>query len=133
MSIKITAAQREALYVQVLDHLSGIGDLWLAIDAGEYEKADSLGHAFADDLRLLLEDLGWPNRADLPADGSLELTMAPKTCAGSSSACATKPPSSTPTRCPAPATTRRCCAEPSWRLRRAAGCSVKSAARTTLS
>ena len=78
MSIRITAAQREALYVQVLDHLSGIGDLWLAVDAGEYEKADSLGHAFADDLRLLLEDLGWPDRADRPADGSVELTMEPE-------------------------------------------------------
>lgn len=78
MPVEITAEQREALYVQVLDHLSGIGDLWLAIDAGEYEKADRLGHAFADDLRLLLEDLGWPNRVDPPADGRVELTMSPE-------------------------------------------------------
>ncbi|HEV7482506.1 MAG TPA: hypothetical protein VGO13_05345 [Solirubrobacterales bacterium] len=75
MPVTITAAQREALYTQVLDHLSGIGDLWLAIESREYEKAGTLGHAFADDLRLLLEDLGWPDHSDLPADGSVELTM----------------------------------------------------------
>jgi hypothetical protein len=78
MPVKITAEQREALYVQVLDHLSGIGDLWLVIEAGEHEKADRLGHAFADDLRLLLDDLGWPGRSDLPADGSVELTVPPE-------------------------------------------------------
>jgi hypothetical protein len=77
MPVKITADQREALYVQVLDHLSGIADLGLAIDAGEYEKADRLGHEFADDLRLLLDDLGWPERDGVPPEGCVELTMAP--------------------------------------------------------
>jgi hypothetical protein len=73
--VTITAEQREALYVQVLDHLSGIGDLWLAIDAGDYKVADSLGHAFVDDLRLLLDDLGWPGRSALSGDGSVALAM----------------------------------------------------------
>jgi hypothetical protein len=45
MPVTISAAQREALYTQVLDHLSGIGDLWLAIESREYEKAGTLGHA----------------------------------------------------------------------------------------
>jgi hypothetical protein len=76
--VTISAKQREALYTQVLDHLSGVGDLWLAIDAGDYQQADTLGRAFADDLRLLLDDLGWPDRTDLPADGRVELTMAPE-------------------------------------------------------
>jgi hypothetical protein len=77
MPVKITADQREALYVQVLDHLSGIADLWLAIDAGEYAKADRLGHEFADDLRLLLDDLGWPEQGRHSAEGCVELTMPP--------------------------------------------------------
>jgi len=77
MPITITARQREALYVQVLDHLSGIGDLWLAIDAGDYEHADVLGHAFVDDLRLLLDDLGWPDQEELPPDAKVELTLPP--------------------------------------------------------
>ena len=77
MPVTISAKQRDALYTQVLDHLSGIGDLWLAIDAGDFRQADALGHAFVDDLRLLLDDLGWPDRTDLPADGRVELTMPP--------------------------------------------------------
>lgn len=77
MPVKISAEQREALYIQVLDHLSGIGDLWLAIDAGEYERADRLGRAFGDDLRLLLDDLGWPDRDGPPAGEFIELTMPP--------------------------------------------------------
>ncbi|MGE0065770.1 MAG: hypothetical protein AB7F97_09160 [Solirubrobacterales bacterium] len=48
MTITISAEQREALYIQVLDHLSGLSDLWLAIDARDFEKADALGRAFAD-------------------------------------------------------------------------------------
>ncbi|HEX2391981.1 MAG TPA: hypothetical protein VHI77_03585 [Solirubrobacterales bacterium] len=77
MPITISAAQREVLYVQVLDHLSGLGDLWLAIEGEDYPRADALGHAFADDLRLLLEDLGWPDREELPSGGRVELTMPP--------------------------------------------------------
>jgi hypothetical protein len=75
--VTITARQREALYIQVLDHLGGIGDLPLAIDAGNYIEADALGRAFADDLRLLLDDLGWPDRSEHPPDGLVELTMPP--------------------------------------------------------
>jgi hypothetical protein len=78
MPITISAAQREALYVQVLDHLSGLGDLWLAIEGEDYPRADALGHAFADDLRLLLDDLGWPDRKELPPGGRVELTMPPE-------------------------------------------------------
>lgn len=77
MPVTITARQREALYIQVLDHLSGIGDLRLAIDAGDYEEANALGRAFADDLRLLLDDPGWPDQLEHPPDGLVELTMLP--------------------------------------------------------
>lgn len=75
MPVTISAEQREALYAQVLDHLGGLGDFLLAIDAGDYLKADALGRAFADDLRLLLDDLGWPDTWNSRADSSVELTM----------------------------------------------------------
>jgi hypothetical protein len=58
-TIKISAAHRDALYDQILDRLSGIGDVWLAVSAKDYEAATRLGREYSDDLRLLLDDLGW--------------------------------------------------------------------------
>ncbi|HEX4730466.1 MAG TPA: hypothetical protein VH299_04320 [Solirubrobacterales bacterium] len=58
MSLTITAAQRDALYDQILDRLSGIGDIELAIQLENYDAAERLGREYSDDLRLLLEDLG---------------------------------------------------------------------------
>ena len=43
---------------QILDRLSGIGAIAIAIDAEHYEAAEQLGREFSDDLRLLLDDLG---------------------------------------------------------------------------
>ena len=40
MSLTITAAQRDALYDQILDRLSGIGDIELAIRAGKLRDAE---------------------------------------------------------------------------------------------
>jgi hypothetical protein len=57
MSLTITAAQRDALYDQILDRLSGIGDIELAIESENYEAAERLGREYCDELRLL-EDLG---------------------------------------------------------------------------
>ena len=57
--IVITGAQRDALYELCLNRLSGLGDLWPAIEEGEYDAADRLGREFSDDLRLILDDLGW--------------------------------------------------------------------------
>lgn len=59
MAIEITPEQRDALYEQILIKLSGIGDVWIAVCAGDYETADRLGRAYSDDLRLVLDDLGW--------------------------------------------------------------------------
>lgn len=73
MSITITAAQRDALYEDVLTHLSGVGDLWLTIEREDYEAADRLGREFADDLTLILDDLGW----GAESSESIELTTAP--------------------------------------------------------
>ena len=58
MGLTITAEQRDALYDQLLDRLSGIGDIEIAIDAKNYDTAERLGREFSDDLRLLLDDLG---------------------------------------------------------------------------
>ena len=58
MSPTITAAQRDALYDQLLDRLSGIGDIEVAIQARDFENAEQIGREYSDDLRLLLDDLG---------------------------------------------------------------------------
>ncbi len=57
--IRISAAHRDALYEQILDRLSGIGDVWLAASVEDFETAGRLGREYSDDLRLLLDDLGW--------------------------------------------------------------------------
>jgi hypothetical protein len=59
VSLTVTAAQRDALYDQILDRLSGIGDVWLAVSREDYDVAARLGRAYSDDLRLLIDDLGW--------------------------------------------------------------------------
>jgi hypothetical protein len=59
MSLTITARQRDALYDQILDRLSGIGDVWLAARARNYDVAERLSQSYCDDLRLLTDDLGW--------------------------------------------------------------------------
>lgn len=43
MSLSITAAQRDALYDQILDRLSGIGDIALAIERENYAAAERVG------------------------------------------------------------------------------------------
>jgi hypothetical protein len=53
--------QRDALYELVLNHLSAIGDLWIAVEDNELAKAEQLGIEFGEDLRLM-HDLGWRGR-----------------------------------------------------------------------
>jgi hypothetical protein len=74
MSLTITAAQRDALYDQILDRLSGIGDIELAIQLEKYEAAQRLGREYSDDLRLLLDDLGLGDGNGEP----VELTTPPE-------------------------------------------------------
>jgi hypothetical protein len=59
MSLTITAQQRDALYGRILDRLSGIGDVWLAACVDDFDAAERLGREYSDDLRLVLDDLGW--------------------------------------------------------------------------
>lgn len=63
MSITITAEQRNLLYEEILDRLSGIDDVRMAVEKQDYEAAQRLGVAFSDDLRLVTEDLGWGESA----------------------------------------------------------------------
>lgn len=69
----ISAGQREVLYRLVLDHLSGIDDLQLALDQRDFATAERLGIEFGEDLRLM-EDLGW----DKKLRDDVDLTMAPE-------------------------------------------------------
>lgn len=57
--MRISAEQRDALYDRILDRLSGIGDVWLAASSGRFDTADRLGREYSDELRLVLDDLGW--------------------------------------------------------------------------
>jgi hypothetical protein len=59
MSATISAEQRDALYDQILDRLTGIGDIEIAIQNEEFEAAERLGQEFSDDLQLLVNDLGF--------------------------------------------------------------------------
>jgi hypothetical protein len=73
-TVAITSAQRDALYDRILDRLGGIGDIWLAASAEKYETADRLGREYTDDLRLVLDDLGWGERS---GTATIELTTPP--------------------------------------------------------
>ena len=74
MGLTISSAQRDALYDQILDRLSGIGDIAVAIQAEHYNDAERIGREYSDDLRLLLDDLGIGEGAG----GSVELSTPPE-------------------------------------------------------
>jgi hypothetical protein len=59
VSVRITATERDALYEQISVRLSGIDEVWMAVEAGDFARADRVGREFSDDLRLILDDLGW--------------------------------------------------------------------------
>src|SRR3954447_8403119 len=55
----ITAEQRDVLYQHILVRLTGLNDVNLAVDKGDFQAANRLCDEFADYLRLLHDDLGW--------------------------------------------------------------------------
>jgi len=71
VTVTITAEQRDALYDQILDRLSGIGDIEVAIEkgeaTGEFGGAYRIGREYSDDLTLLLDDLGLGVSTSAPA------------------------------------------------------------------
>ena len=72
-TIRISAAQRDALRDHIVARLSGIGDLWRAVQDENFNTATRLGREFSDDLRLLLDDLGWGEEAT----GDVDLSAPP--------------------------------------------------------
>lgn len=72
---RITSAQRDAVYGQVLDRLSVAGDLSLLVQQGDLGAARRLAREVSDDLQLVLDALGWGETSsgsdvelDLPAE-----------------------------------------------------------------
>jgi hypothetical protein len=59
VNLSITAEARDALYDHILGDLSGIGDVWTVVCAENFEAAERLGRQYSDELRLILDDLGW--------------------------------------------------------------------------
>ena len=71
----ISREQRDALYELVRNHLGGLGDVWIAMEAkGDYATAERLALEFSEDFRLLA-DLGWDREDSREA---VELTMPPE-------------------------------------------------------
>lgn len=75
MTIKISAAHRDALYDQLLEHLSHIEDLWLAVKAKNYHMATRMSQEYCDELHLIVDDLGWGDEQGR----SIELSAPPET------------------------------------------------------
>jgi hypothetical protein len=73
MPVTISRAQRDAIYVMVINHLTAIGDVWLCVKRRDFADAKELGRKFAEDLRVL-EDLGWPEAIERE---TVTLTMPP--------------------------------------------------------
>jgi hypothetical protein len=71
--IVISGEQRDALYRELLTHLNGIDDLRLAIEEEDFEKADRLAREFSDDIRLILDGIGWGEQGP----DSVEIRIAP--------------------------------------------------------
>jgi hypothetical protein len=70
----ITAAQRDAIYQQILDHLRRADDLALLVEQDDLGAARRLAREVTDDLQLVLDGLGWGETSSgvvelpLPAD-----------------------------------------------------------------
>ena len=71
MAITIDRAQRDAIYSQIRNDLSGVDDISRLLDGGDIEAALRHRRWFEDDMRLL-DDLGWEPE---PAGERFELTM----------------------------------------------------------
>jgi hypothetical protein len=51
--------ERDAIYGALVQHLPGMGDLWIFVRRGDHEKATSLAREFVDLLQLVTAGLGW--------------------------------------------------------------------------
>jgi hypothetical protein len=73
--VTMSRAHRDAVYGQIVDRLSGIEDIWATASREEYEIADRLAREFSDELRLVVDDLGWGDGGDVE---SIDLVTAPE-------------------------------------------------------
>ncbi len=71
MAITINREQRDAVHQEIMLDLTGVGDIFHALNGDDYEKAREYRRRFEDDMRLL-DDLGWEPEQE--AD-EFELTM----------------------------------------------------------
>jgi hypothetical protein len=63
MVVKVGRQNRTVLYQSLLDDLSAIGDIYLALSARDIADAQRLRHRFDADLQLL-DHLGWEREPD---------------------------------------------------------------------
>lgn len=72
-AVIITAEQRDVLYDHFLSRLLAAGDLATLIQSEDFDVANRFGRELADELRLVIDDLGWgdgygrPVQLTLPA------------------------------------------------------------------
>lgn len=71
MAVKVGRAQRDAIHAEILTALTGTGDIYLAVDEGDYDAARRHRSRFENTMRLL-DDLGWD--PETPGE-EFELTM----------------------------------------------------------
>ena len=70
-AITITREQRQPLHRLVTQHISGIGDVTMMIEAGKFSEAERFGLEYSEDIRML-DDLNWDPDDDR---ASFDLTL----------------------------------------------------------
>jgi len=63
MSITLSAQERDELYHRIVIRLTGIDDVYTAVEEEDWTTAQRLGEEFSDLLRLVCSDLGWGDEA----------------------------------------------------------------------
>jgi hypothetical protein len=75
MTITIDREQRHVLWADLVADLTGIDDVYRALDHGEWAKAQALRCRFEEDMRVL-DDIGWA-RDDNESE-TYAITVAPE-------------------------------------------------------
>ncbi len=71
MAITISRDQRDAIYQEIMLDLTGVGDIFHALNSDDFAKARQYRRRFEEDMRLL-DDLGWEPEREAE---EFELTM----------------------------------------------------------
>lgn len=64
MDLTISGEERNTLFNQIADRLTGIDAVYLAVESQDWATAQRAGQEFADFLRFLTEDIGWGEREE---------------------------------------------------------------------